>query len=253
MEKLFGMPINQLMVALLIIFGVGVAIAILVAVRNRVMLKMAVRNIPRRRAQTALIVLGLMLATILFSASFATGDTLAHSIRVMALEAIGEVDVVVQAEAREPSGRLTYFAQGHFDEVRDHLDRDPAVEGVVEGVAPLAREVAPVVALATRQSEPQVHILGYAEEWMGGFDRLVDGQGNTLSLTDLATDQVYISSELANKLDVGPEDMVQVYLRPQQPSALEVVGVYEKGANPAGDLSLAMPLDQLQELTDTDG
>ena len=249
MEKLFGMPINQLMVALLIIFGVGVAIAILVAVRNRVMLKMAVRNIPRRRAQTALIVLGLMLATILFSASFATGDTLAHSIRVMALEAIGEVDVVVQAEAPEPSGRLTYFAQGHFDEVQEHLADDPKVEGV----APLATEVAPVVALATRQSEPQVHILGYAEEWMDGFDRLVDGQGNTLSLADLAPGQVYISSELANKLDVGPEDMVQVFLRPQQPSALEVVGVYEKGANPAGELSAVMPLPYLQGLTGEEG
>jgi len=253
MEKLFGMPINQLMVALLIIFGVGVAITILVAVRNRVMLKMAVRNIPRRRAQTALIVLGLMLATILFSASFATGDTLAHSLRVMALEAIGEVDVVVQAEAPEPSGRLTYFAQGHFDEVREHLYSDPEVKGVVEGVAPLATEVAPVVALATRQSEPQVHILGYAEEWMGGFDRLVDGQGNTLSLTDLAPGQVYISSELANKLDVGPDDMVQVFLRPQQPSALEVVGAYEKGANPAGELSVVMPLPYLQGLTGEEG
>jgi len=253
MEKLFGIPINQLMVALLVIFGVGVAITIIVAVRNRVMFKMAVRNIPRRRAQTALIVLGLMLATILFSASFATGDTLAHSIRVMALEKIGEVDVVVQAETPEPSGRPTYFAQGHFDEVREHLYSDPETEGVVEGVAPLATEVAPVVALATRQSEPQVRILGYAEEWMSGFDRLVDGQGNTLSLTDLALGQVYISSELANKLDVGPEDMVQVFLRPQQPSALEVVGVYEKGANPAGELSVVMPLPYLQGLTGEEG
>ena len=249
MEKLFGIPINQLMVALLIIFGVGVAITILVAVRNRVMLKMAVRNIPRRRAQTALIVLGLMLATILFSASFATGDTLAHSIRVMALDEIGEVDVVVQAEAPEPSGRLTYFDQDHFNRVQEHLADAPKVEGV----APLASEVAPVVALATRQSEPQVHILGYAEEWMDGFDRLVDGEGNTLSLTDLAPDQVYISAELANELDVGPGDMVQVYLRPQQPSALEVVGVYEKGANPAGELSVVMPLPYLQGLTGEEG
>jgi uncharacterized protein HemY len=70
MNEIFGMSTNQLMVFLLIVFGVGVVVIGAVALRNRVILKMAVRNIPRRRAQTALIVLGLMLATLLFSASF---------------------------------------------------------------------------------------------------------------------------------------------------------------------------------------
>ena len=74
MEKLFGVPVNQLMVALLVVFGVGVAVMVVVAIRNRVIFKLALRNAPRRRAQAALIVLGLMLATLLFSASFATGD-----------------------------------------------------------------------------------------------------------------------------------------------------------------------------------
>jgi len=85
MDEIFGVPISQFMMALLLIFGVGVVIIAVVALRNRVLLKMAARNIPRRRAQTALIVLGLMLATLLFSASLTTGDTLTHSIRTQAL------------------------------------------------------------------------------------------------------------------------------------------------------------------------
>ncbi len=52
MKQLFGVPIDQFMVTLLVIFGVGVAIAGVIALRNRVIFKMAVRNIPRRRAQT---------------------------------------------------------------------------------------------------------------------------------------------------------------------------------------------------------
>jgi len=120
-------------------------------------------------------------------------------------------------------------------------------------VAPLAHEErAPVLAPDTGLNEPQVNILGYAKEWMDRFDRLVDGQGNTLSLTALAPDQVYISSELANELDVGPGDTVQTYLS-AQPTALEVAGVYEKGANPAGELSLVMPLTQFQALTGKEG
>jgi putative ABC transport system permease protein len=82
MESLFGIPIDQVAAALVGVFFLGVVVIAVIALRNRVVFKMAVRNIPRRRAQSTLIVVGLMLATLLFSASFTTGDTLAHSIRV---------------------------------------------------------------------------------------------------------------------------------------------------------------------------
>ena len=44
------------------------------------MFKLGVRNIPRRRAQTTLIVLGLMLSTVIISAAFTTGDTVDRSV-----------------------------------------------------------------------------------------------------------------------------------------------------------------------------
>ena len=101
MEKLFGIPIDQLTVTLLIIFGIGVAIMSLVALRNRVMFKIAVRNIPRHRAQSLLIVVGLVLATMLFSASFTMGDTLTNSIRALVVRNLGEVDVLVRPETQD--------------------------------------------------------------------------------------------------------------------------------------------------------
>ncbi|MFH0810041.1 MAG: FtsX-like permease family protein, partial [Pseudomonadota bacterium] len=248
MEKLFGIPIGQLTVILLAIFGVGVAVTGLVAMRNRVVFKMAVRNIPRRRAQTALIVLGLMLATLLFSASFATGDTLTHSIRSQAVSRLGEVDVVVRAEAADASGRPVYFEEAYFQQVRERL----AGVANVEGVAPLLQERAPVVAPGSRLSEAQVDILGVAGEWMTSFDRLVNTAGEPLSLDALSGSQAYMSSELSRKLDVGQGDTVQVFLG-RQPTSLEVAAVYEKGANPAGELSMVMPLAGLQELTGNAG
>ena len=251
MEKLFGIPTDQLVIALLVIFGLGVAIMAVVAMRNRVIFKMALRNPPRRRAQTALIVLGLMLATLLFSASFSTGDTLSHSIRVQVLRYIGEIDVVVQSETPDEYGRPAYFDQAYFETVREGLGGDTEVDGV----APLAAEVAPVVALDTGLNEPQVRIVGYDKEWMSGFDQLEDEQGDDyLDLDDLADGQVYVSSELADadNLDVGTGEMINVYLG-SQPTELEVAGIYEKGANPAGKLSLVMPLTRLQELTGNEG
>ena len=93
----------------------------IVAVRNRVIFKMALRNAPRRRSQVTLIILGLMLATLLFSATFTTGDTLAHSIPVQALGEIGEIDLIIKTEnrlERPNSFNIGTLNVGKFDQTK---------------------------------------------------------------------------------------------------------------------------------------
>ncbi|HLL98314.1 MAG TPA: hypothetical protein VK276_04500, partial [Rubrobacteraceae bacterium] len=108
MDTLFGIPTNQLTVVLLGVFAAGALILASLALRDRTSFRMAVRNIPRRKAQSALIVAGLMLATVLFSAAFTTGDTLTNSLRAQALENIGRVDVVVRAEQPESGSAVAF-------------------------------------------------------------------------------------------------------------------------------------------------
>src|SRR5215208_5305716 len=98
MDTLFGIPTGQLTLAFLGVFAAGALILAVLAARDRTSFRMAVRNIPRRKTQTTLIIVGLMLATLLFSAAFTTGDTLTTSLRAQTLENIGRVDVVVKAE-----------------------------------------------------------------------------------------------------------------------------------------------------------
>src|SRR5919205_3668949 len=165
MDTLFGIPTNQLTLALLAVFVAGALILASLALRDRTSLRMAVRNIPRRKAQTALIVTGLMLATVLFSAAFATGDTLTNSLRAQALENIGRVDVVVKAKQPESGGEVPfgpgaggpaatgvherYFAQDLVGMVRERLADNESVAGV----APLAKETVPVTSPSTGLSE----------------------------------------------------------------------------------------------------
>ena len=105
MQEVFGLPVHTLMMVLLGLFALGSTVVGVLALRNTGVFKMGVRNVPRRRAQTTLIVLGLMLATLLFSASFTTGDTLVHSNRVRALSTLGEVDVQVRS-TRDTASQL---------------------------------------------------------------------------------------------------------------------------------------------------
>src|SRR5215207_971744 len=221
MDKLFGIPTGQLTLILLAICASGALVLAFLALRDRTSFKMAVRNAPRRPTQTALILLGLMLATLLFSAAFTTGDTLTNSLRAQALENIGRVDVVVRAEQPEsgggaafgpgaggppaPEARERYFDESLVGKIQDHLS---GVESIA-GVAPLAKETVPVSSPDTDLSEPQVDVLGMDADSMEGFDRLKTASGETLALGDLEENEIYLSVKAAEGLGVSVGDKVE--------------------------------------------
>jgi putative ABC transport system permease protein len=264
MEELFGVPTERLMWVLLAIFGAATLILGLSALRNRVSFRMAARNLPRRRTQTVLVVLGLMLATMLFSASFTTGDTLTESLRVESLKNLGQVDVQIQAKGSGTSGtqqfgpttseRAEYFDAGVADDVRDRLsDQDR-----VSGVAPAAIETVPVTAKGSDLSEPSTDVLGLDEDRMNGFDSLETASGKTLNPSDLGKDEVYLSADAAKGLDVNKGDRVEATF------ALEVVPTAAPNAPPkassrapskapsaaeSGAIPAAAPVPQPSKLT----
>jgi putative ABC transport system permease protein len=213
MEELFGVPTDRLMWVLLAVFGAAALLLGLSALRNRVSFRMAARNLPRRRTQTILVVLGLMLATMLFSASFTTGDTLTNSLRVEALENLGQVDVQVQAKGSGSSGqqfgpttteRANYFDAGVADDVRNKLSDGERVAGV----APAAIETVPATAKGSDLSEPSTDVLGLDENRMSGFDSLKTASGKTLDVSDLGKNEVYLSADAAKGLDVEKGDEI---------------------------------------------
>jgi putative ABC transport system permease protein len=281
-EKLFGVPTQQLVWILLAVFGAAALLLGLSALRNRVSFRMAARNLPRRRTQTILVVLGLMLATMLFSASFTTGDTLTNSLRVEALENLGQVDVQVQAKGSGTSGqqqfgqttseRAGYFDAKVADEVRDRLSD----EDRVAGVAPASIETVPVTAKGGDFSEPSTDVLGLDESSMDGFDKITTSSGEKLEPSDLGKDEIYLSADAAKGLDVGKGDEIEATFAQKpdmtavpnappaaakfpgaapvpQASELKVAGIYESGANPASSTSMVMPLQRLQEQVGEEG
>ena len=264
MDELFGIPTERLMWILLAVFGAAVLILGLSALRNRVSFRMAARNLPRRSTQTVLVVLGLMLATMLFSASFTTGDTLTNSLRVESLKNLGQVDVEVQARGSGSSGpqqfgpstseRAKYFDAGVAGDVGDRIsDRDR-----VSGVAPAAIETVPVTATGSDLSEPSTDVLGLDESSMQGFDNLKSASGKTLSTSDLGKNEVYLSADAAGGLDVGKGDEVAAtFAQKVDPSAAPNAPpeapskAFSKApsADDAGAVPGAVPVPQPSKLT----
>ncbi|MDQ6693373.1 MAG: hypothetical protein M3014_02995, partial [Chloroflexota bacterium] len=81
MDSIFGVPMDGIMITLLTISLLVLAGVGFFAWRQPLLARLALRNVPRRRSQTVLIVLGLMLATLLITAAFGTGDTMTYSMR----------------------------------------------------------------------------------------------------------------------------------------------------------------------------
>src|SRR6188472_855945 len=95
MNDIFGIPMAGLMMVLLALLAICLSGVAFVAWRKPVIFKLGVRNIPRRRAQTTLIVIGLMLSTLITAAALGTGDTLNHAVTATTYEVLGRVDEVI--------------------------------------------------------------------------------------------------------------------------------------------------------------
>ncbi len=259
--------LKTLLIPFMVIFAISGVILVLSALRNRVLLKMAARNVPRRPANTLLTVLGLMLAAMIFSASFATGDTLTHSIRKLAVDYLGETDIIVMREGvefggasghvLESSDRPSYFDKATFDTV------DKALAGlkdnnIVDGVAPVIIETVPAVA-GSGLNEPSVTLLGFDSRYMSGFAPLRDKKGTELSLKaleELGEGYVYINTDLAEALEADVDDVIDIFFGTQKTS-LTIADVYETGGRPSAfrldsDATAVLPLSHIQSLRGSD-
>ena len=133
----------------------------MLALRNRIFLRLGVRNVGRRRARSALIVLGLMLGTAIIAAALATGDTMSRTIRASATSSLGQADERISVRGAEidlavESGSATgslYFAQGHIALIEKAVART----GLVDGVAPAIIEPVAVQDTSSRQSDRESH------------------------------------------------------------------------------------------------
>src|SRR5690349_23819249 len=111
MNSLFGIPMSALAIALVAMLGVCLLFVLWVGWRRPVIFKLGLRNIPRRKAQTILIVVGLMLSTLIISAALGTGDTMDHSLGSEVYRLLGSTDELVVASQDVDADALAGFDQ----------------------------------------------------------------------------------------------------------------------------------------------
>ncbi len=246
MEEIFGLSMNVLMMVVLAIFLAAMAVLTVLAVRNRIMLKMGLRPIPRRLGQTVLIIVGVMLSTVIISAAFGTGDTISFSIRSQVLERLKTIDEVIipaRAKADDSFGSAPYVPYRRFKDLQAELaDFDE-----IDGLAPQIGESVPAVNLRTSQSEGFMRVVGVATDLLEGFGTFTLTSGEDVRLDDLLDDEAYINDKAAEELEAVAGDELRLFIDGQT-QTFNVKGMVERGGLAGRDSTLILPLARAQRL-----
>jgi putative ABC transport system permease protein len=221
-DKLFGLSMDYIMFGLLAGFLVSLAVVGYVVLRNRIMFKMGVRNIPRRMAQSVLIVIGLMLSTLIISAALTTGDTVDHSVTKLAYDWLGHMDEAVSFDP----GQSTVAVDKPVvpESVATDLETALANDPDVDGICPAIFEPLPIINDRTKLSSPAATMIGIDPARLDGFPDIVTRDGKQVDLNGLADDQIYLNAKGAKELDARPGDTVTLFVQ-NAPYTFEIVDI----------------------------
>jgi putative ABC transport system permease protein len=229
MSNFLGIPMTVVAVAALALLALVVGLVAFVRYRQPILFEIGVRNIPRRRAQSTLIVLGLMLSTVIFAAALSTGDTVTYSITNDTYQKLGRVDEIVQARSNSLKPRFDeeQIAPVGIVTVEDIDNLFAGFNGneQVDGVLPALRFPAPVGNPQKELTEPSVVIMGLDPRQMAGFQEdLVTPDGVPVDMSQLDRTEVVVNESAAKALQLVPGQQLEIWVS-GAPRSVRVQGI----------------------------
>ena len=211
MDEIFGVSMTTITGVLVALLAVALLFVAFIAIRKPVVFKLGVRNIPRRKAQTVLIVVGLMLSTLIVASALGLGDSFAYSLSTSSYQTAGRVDAVAIATSDFDTDNYLDFG-GMSPEQADQVVSEVGADERVDGTLPFLRVEVPAINEANQLGEPIVRLVGLDTSLLSGFeDDLRTESGDPIDLTALPAGQIVINDKLAEELDVQTGGVVTVY------------------------------------------
>jgi putative ABC transport system permease protein len=194
---------NVTLLFLLSIVGIITLIIIILALTNRIIFKMAARNFARRKAQSVIVIAGLMIGTAIISSALVVSDTMTYAFEIDVYYSLGEVDEEIWGF--NSFGTITYYNESIYDFIAKDLES----VSDIEAVAPVISDTGSVLDWNTNLSEPSAAILGLDSQILRNtvFGDL-DGHGYYPD--SLSEGEVAINSRLANELEASVGHTIQI-------------------------------------------
>ncbi len=212
MNSLFGLSMNTIMVWMLAIFLIITAVVAGLAISNKLFFKMGLRNIPRRRAQTVLIIVGLMLSTVIITSAFSTGDTVSYSIRTATINNLGNIDEAVSSNGAGQRDATAGGVTSLPPQVLARIYATLAANHNVDGYTGIVARSAALQDITSGQTKNQNVLAGIDPNVPATLGPLTTKDGATVTIGRLGADEVYLNQKAADDLNARAGDSLLVYV-----------------------------------------
>ncbi len=244
MAKVFGLPATELAIAMTILSVLIFSVFAIGASRRFILVKMGTRNIPRRKGQSSLIVIGLMLSSAIIATSLGIGDTVRYSVRSVALDFLGPTDEIIEGPGRQLFGE-EYFDYSEFERVEQLTQNNSDIDGLL----PLIEINLPASNDDLELAESNMRVRGLDGGYSDNFYELKTLQGAIVSINSLATHETYINAGTSEVLKINKGGNISVYT-PSGKTEFTVSDVLQNGGLAGGGRNpyVLLRLDSLQRL-----
>ena len=171
------------------------------AMGNRILFKMAVRNVVRRPGTTALVLAGLMVGTAIISASLVVGDTFDSMIVGEVTDAYGEADLFIGGPG-DGIGMYNVSDVASITEQLRGIDHVESAEWFLRAPAGIRNQRSEV-------SLPTASVYGMTNEAVAGLGGFRSQAGEAIATVPSAG-HVYVTEDLASLLDISAGDTVSL-------------------------------------------
>ncbi len=275
MNEIFGIPMNSIMAVLLVMLGICLLVILWIAWRRTLLFKMGLRNVPRRPAQTILVIIGLMLSTLIIAAAFGTGDTIDNSVTSVAYKTLGPVDELMLYSNSEDGEASLNGGQNQTvpADTGQRIDQLFEGTGLIHATMPMLWEEVPVflfegdapassaemVAAAQDgrilQADPNANLLGIDPAQAEEFGGLTSVDGGKIDLSTVSEGQIVISESMADDLGATVGSNIG-FSYDNVPLSASVVAIAQDSllsGQTGGQMNgMVMPIEQLRAITGKD-
>jgi putative ABC transport system permease protein len=205
-------PMVSFLLFLVLILVIVIAV---LALANRIIFKMAARNFIRRKAQSVIVIAGLMIGTAIISSALVVSDTMTNTFEVDVYRSLGEVDEEIWGT--DTWSTVTFYK--YFDEsVYDSMSHELSDVPEIEAIAPVILDFGAVFNYDTSLGEPSTALLGLDSQILRNsvFGDL-DGKGYYPD--SLGVGEIAINTRLADEIDAAVGHRVSLSYGARDPNS----------------------------------
>jgi len=206
---------NALVGLLVLILFVVALVTIYLGFRHRLAFRIAIRNVRRGRARTALLIAGLLVGTTIISGSLIVGDTVQTLTYHYVYLGAGYVDESIAA--RSATGGAAYYPYSVYDDVVNLT----AGSSQIAGITPMIVDAASVYDRSSGVPETDLNLIGVNGNQSTHLGAFVADNGTTIA--GPAPGSVLLDDQAASALNASAGDSVIVYGISSAPLVVQAV------------------------------